>query len=369
MDAASLQRVMDSGEPLELDHAVALLDASFPLEALLAAAEKPRRQYFGNRVRLHILNNIKNGHCAEDCGYCAQRRGAPEDVPAYTTKPEEEILAEARRAFESGAFRYCLVQSGRGPGPNTVRNLARIIKRIKTEYQLEVCLSAGLLEDSASADLLAEAGLDRYNHNLNTSEEHYGEICSTHTFADRVSTLRSMAGAGVELCSGVIVGMGEAPRDLAAAALQLRELGVASIPVNFFLPVPGHAIANVGALTPEFCLRVLAVFRLVNPGAEIRMAAGREFHLGDLQPQALRVANSLFVSGYLNVRGSDAAATIGMIEQAGFAIENAGELERPVDRAESVGTPADGSRNLAAHMKAEDELRPFRGATTQRGAL
>lgn len=352
--AASLEEAA-----LSLDDATALLEGALPLGELLSLAEGPRRRHFGNTVRIHVLNNIKNGHCAEDCGYCAQRRTAPEDVPAYTTKPEEEILAEARRARDLGAYRYCMVQSGRGPGPNTVRNLAGVIARIKNEYGLEVCLSAGILTDPESARVLAEAGLDRYNHNLNTSEEHYGEICSTHTFADRVETLGTMKKAGVQLCSGVIAGMGESPRDLASAAVELRAQGVASIPVNLFIPVPGHAIAAQSELSPEYCLRILSVFRLINPRAEVRLAAGRELHLRERQPDALRVANSLFVSGYLNVAGSNAAETLAMISAGGFRAEAAGEFHSSgeQDFAQAV---ADFGAPGALVMKDEAALRPFR---------
>ncbi len=352
-------------EQLCLEDATALLEGALPLEELLAAAELPRRRHFSNRVRVHILNNIKNGHCAEDCGYCAQRRTAPEEVPAYTTKSDEEILAEARLAKSQGAFRYCLVQSGRGPGPNTVRSLARVISRIKGELGLEVCLSAGILTDSESARTLADAGLDRYNHNLNTSAEHYGSICTTHTYQDRVDTLGALSSAGVRLCSGVIAGMGETPADLASAGCELRRLGAASVPVNFFLPVLGHAVASPNSLTQEYCLRILCVYRLLNPRAEVRLAAGREFHLRERQPDALRVANSLFVSGYLNVRGSNAAETFAMLEGAGFVPEASGEYHgdgseaAEFPSARSAGSPADRGERASLTMKDEGELRPF----------
>ena len=356
---------------LSVDDATLLLEGALPLETLLSRAEIPRRRHFANTVRIHVLNNVKNGHCAEDCGYCAQRRTAPSDVPAYTTKPDEEILAEARRAHELGAFRYCLVQAGRGPGPNTVKSLARVIARIKAEYNLEVCLSAGILTDPQSARVLADSGLDRYNHNLNTSAEHYAEICTTHTFRDRIDTLSAMSAAGVRLCSGVIAGMGETPRDLAVACGELRRQNVVSIPVNLFIPVPGHAIHETGALSPEYCLRILSVFRLMNPRAELRLAAGRELHLGPRQPDALRVANSLFVSGYLNVQGSNAAETLGMINAAGYVAHAAGEFhsadDGELDQAIADFGPLPGSGPEAVAevpagpvMKDEAALRPFR---------
>lgn len=313
---------MTRGEPAPLPDAregLAILQAS-DLDRTLQLAGKARTHFFGNRVRAHILNNIKNGNCPEDCGYCAQRRTA-EGIPQYTLKPAEEILEEARAAKANGAYRYCLVTAGRGPSRRQIETFSDVIRKIKDELGLEVCLSAGILTDPESAKLLQEAGLDRYNHNLNTSEEHYGDICQSHTYTDRVKTLENLNGHGVHLCSGVIAGMGESDEDLVQVALELRRLSVVSIPVNFFLPVPGHAIENPRTFSEEQCLRILSLFRLINPSSEVRIAAGREHYLKTRQPDALRVANSLFISGYLNVKGSDASATATMIREAGFEME------------------------------------------------
>ena len=338
---------------LSLEDAASALSApDLSTDSLLELARIPREKHYGRRVRLHVLNNVRNGHCPEDCGYCAQRKtAAPGSIADYVDKSVEEILAEAKEACKNGAFRYCLVSAGRGPGRAGIARYASIIRLIKERYPLEVCLSAGILKDPGLARELAEAGLDRYNHNLNTSENHYGEICSTHEYADRRATLSTLRSAGVELCSGVIVGMGESPQDLADLAMTLRAEQTASIPVNFFLPVPGHAINEAHTLTADYCLRVLAMFRLANPEAEVRMAAGREMHIGASQPRALLAANSLFVSGYLNVRGSDAATTVQMIEQAGFEVDAAAsDLPR--------GLPEKGEPDGVV-LKGLPELRPF----------
>ncbi|MBI38303.1 MAG: biotin synthase BioB [Leptospiraceae bacterium] len=324
------------------------------LDRVLELAEKARRHYFGNRVRAHILNNIKNGNCPEDCGYCAQRRTA-EGVPQYTLKPAEEILEEARAAKKNGAFRYCLVTAGRGPSRRQIESFSSVIRQIKSELGLEVCLSAGILTDPESAQMLQEAGLDRYNHNLNTSEEHYGDICQSHTYGDRVGTLENLHGHGVHLCSGVIAGMGETDEDLVQVALELRRLEVVSIPVNFFLPVPGHAIENPRTFSEEQCLRILSLFRIVNPSAEVRMAAGREHYLKTRQNDALRVANSLFISGYLNVKGSNASETAQMIEDAGFEME----LSEGEAHGSMVASESGASEDLT--LKDLADLRPFAG--------
>ena len=287
---------------------------------LLQAAYRPRERHFGRRVMVHVLNNVQNGLCPEDCGYCAQSRDSSASIRKYPMKSEDEILAGAERAARAGATRYCMALSGRGPTLESTRRLARVIRRIKQRYPIQLCLSVGLL-DEARARILAEAGLDRLNHNLNTSESHYSEICSTHTYADRVATLAAAKKCGIEPCSGVIVGMGETSRDLVEVGFALRELEVRSIPVNFLIPIQGNPLVSDGSLTPERCLRALCLMRLINPSAEIRVAGGREGHLRSLEPLSLWPANSLFVEGYLTTRGDALDATYRMIREAGFSVE------------------------------------------------
>ena len=301
---------------------------------LLDAAYQVRKTYFQNSVQLHILNNAQNGNCPEDCHYCAQAKTATTDIDTYSLKPMSEVLAEAERAYQSGAYRYCIVMSGRGPSPKRVSQLVELIQSVKAQYPIEVCLSVGLIDEPA-ARTLKEAGLDRLNHNLNTSESHYPKICSTHTYQDRMDTLRAAQSAGLACCSGVIVGMGEENEDLIRVAKELRRLEVASIPVNFFLPIDGTQLSEsvmetpldeTTTLTPDYCLRVLCLFRFLNPRAEIRVAAGREHHLRSMEVMALYPANSMFLEGYLNATGKEASRTLQMLQDAGFAIETNGEI-------------------------------------------
>ena len=318
-----------SGELLSDATCEKLLTASeIELLPLLDAAYQVRKTYFQNEVQLHILNNAQNGYCPEDCHYCAQASSATTDIEAYPLKPDDEILAEAERAYESGAYRYCIVMSGRGPSPKRVAHLAELIHTVKSRYPIEVCLSAGLV-DVESAGVLKAAGLDRLNHNLNTSETHYPKICSTHTYQDRMETLQAAQTVGLACCSGVIVGMGEGTDDLIKVAKALRELEIASLPVNFFLPISGTQLVETPTLTPDYCLRVLCLFRFLNPQAEIRIAAGREHHLRSMEVMALYPANSMFVEGYLNAQGAEASRTLQMITDAGFAIKtNREDVER-----------------------------------------
>ncbi len=310
-----------AGDAPSEEEARRILDGDdFELLPLVHAAYRPREKHFGRGVMVHVLNNVQNGLCPEDCGYCSQSRDSDAAIRKYPMKSTEEILSEAERAARAGASRYCMVLSGRGPTLKRTRELADAISKVKAAYPIEVCLSVGLLE-AEHAQILADAGLDRLNHNLNTSESHYGEICSTHTYADRIATLEAARAAGVEPCSGLIVGMGETSHDVVEVAFRLRELRVPSIPVNFLIPIEGNPVQDDGSLTPERCLRALCMMRLVNPSAEIRVAAGREGHLRGLEALALWPANSLFVEGYLTTQGDAVNDTYKLIRDAGFEVE------------------------------------------------
>ncbi|MCH7867906.1 MAG: biotin synthase BioB [Myxococcales bacterium] len=296
---------------------------------LLEAAFKIREKHFGREVMIHVLNNVQNGLCPEDCGYCSQNKDSEVAIRKYAMKSDEEIFDEAEKAARAGASRYCMVLSGRGPTIERTRRLAGLIRKIKQRYPVEVCLSVGLLGDE-HAKILADAGLDRLNHNLNTSEARYGKICTTHTYADRVATLEAARNNGIGTCSGLIVGMGEDAEELVEVAFKLRELEVPSIPVNFLIPMEGNRVKQDGSLNPTHCLRVLCLMRFVNPTAEIRIAGGREGNLRSMQPLGLYPANSLFVEGYLTTRGDAARETYQMIADAGFTVSGNSDYDGPL---------------------------------------
>jgi biotin synthase len=306
--------------PSEAEALWILDGADVELLPLLHAAYQPRRRAFGRKVMVHVLNNVQNGLCPEDCGYCSQNKDSDSAIRKYAMKSDEAILAEAEAAARSGASRYCMVLSGRGPTVDRTKRIAGLVREIKSRWPIEVCVSAGLMGD-VHAQILKEAGLDRMNHNLNTSERRYDKITSTHTYADRVATLEAAKRNGIESCSGMIVGMGEESIDVVEVCFKLRELEVPSIPVNFLIPISGNRVHDDGSLTPERCLRALCLMRLINPNAEIRVAGGREGHLRGMQSLALYPANSLFVEGYLTTRGEAVEETYAMIRDAGFQIE------------------------------------------------
>jgi biotin synthase len=312
-------RALD-GKPFDATELLRILGPAIPLLPLLHEARVVRERFFGNRVQVHILNNAQNARCPEDCGYCSQSAVTDAPLRPYPWKPKAELVAEAKQAHACGAFRYCMVASGRGPTDRQIDFLVDVVETIKAQVPVNICVSVGLL-DEAKARRLKQAGVDRLNHNLNTSERHYPEICSTHTYADRLATLRAARAAGLEQCSGMIVGMGEQDEDVVEVALELRALEVPSIPVNFLLPIEGNPMQSDGSITPERALRVLAMMRLANPRAEVRVAAGREGHLRSLEALALWPANSLFVEGYLTTKGKSALDTYRMIRDAGFVVE------------------------------------------------
>jgi biotin synthase len=336
-----------------------LLDPELDLLSLLHAAYTVRKARWGKTVQVHILNNAANGKCPEDCSYCTQAKGSEVDIEEYAMKTPDEIMAEAKLAYENGAFRYCMVFSGRGPSTGRTDQLAQLVRDIKATYPLEVCVSAGLLDD-AKAAVLADAGLDRLNHNLNTSEEHYAEICTTHTYQDRIETLRAAKRNGIEACSGLIAGMGEPASDLVEIAKTLRSLEAESIPVNFLLPFEGNDLVEPVGLTPEYCLRVLCMFRFTNPRAEIRIAAGREFHLRSMEVMSLYPANSLFLEGYLNAKGAASNQTYEMITDAGFEIVSdfaASDLLRDAEVSATERPVEIGGKSV---IKDLEDLRPAR---------
>ncbi len=317
---ARLGRRALSQQPPTIAESLWILDGDdVELLPLLQAAYLPREHHFGRTVMVHILNNVQSGMCGEDCGYCAQSKNSTAPIRKYPMKSDEEIFAEAEAAAEAGASRYCMALSGRGPSLAQTRKLATLIREMKQRYPIELCLSMGFV-DEEQARLLADAGLDRLNHNLNTSEAHYPKICTTHRYRDRVETLEIAKKYGIEACSGLLVGMGEGSEDIVEVAFQLRELEVRSIPVNFLIPIEGNPLQSDGSLHPARCLRVLSLIRLVNPAAEVRIAGGREGHIRSLGPLALWPANSLFVEGYLTTRGSGEEETYRMIEDAGFEV-------------------------------------------------
>jgi biotin synthase len=230
-----------------------------------------------------------------------------------------ELVDGARKAHAMGATTYCMVTATRGPSSTELATVCEAVRQIKAEMPLSICTSLGILT-ADQATQLAQAGVNRFNHNLESSKRFFPEICTTHSWQDRVDTIRAAKNAGMEACCGGIVGMGEDKEDRVAMAFELRALEVESIPINFLDPRPGTPLGDRDRLSPSDCLKTLAMFRLVNPKSDLRVAGGREEALRSQQPLALYVANSIFSEGYLTTGGQGVESDKRMIEDAGFRV-------------------------------------------------
>jgi biotin synthase len=322
-----------AGDRLSRDEARDVLHASpDDVLALLDAAFRVRRAYWGRRVSLHVLENAKLGACPEDCGFCSQSSKHQSPGGEAPIKSVDELVAGARRAHGARAKRYCMVTATRGPSQRDLDTICAAATQIKSEMDIELCASLGILTE-AKAKRLVDAGVDRFNHNLETSERHYDQIVSTHTWRDRVETVQIAKRAGMDTCCGGIVGLGESEDDLLDLAFALRELDVDSVPVNFLDARPGTPLAGYPLVEAGYALRALCMFRFVHPRTDLRVAGGRELTLRALQAMALYPANSMFTQGYLTTGGATAQADHQMIRDAGFELELASGEAVPADPA------------------------------------
>lgn len=333
-----------AGESVTREEALEILRASdAETFGIVGMASRVRRHFFQNKVKLNYLVSLKSGLCAEDCAYCSQAKTAESGVLKYTWLKQDEAMKAAKAGVRGGAHRVCMVASGTRPTDKDIERVSKIVTAVKEEDpKVEVCACLGFLTEQ-QARRLKEAGADRYNHNLNTAESHYEEICTTHTFQDRTETVENVKTAGLSPCTGLIAGMGETDEQLVEVAFALRDLGADSIPVNFLLPFEGTPLAGHNELNPMRCLRILAMVRMVNPDREVRCAAGREYHLGAMQPMVLEIVNSIFLGDYLTSEGQAGAEDIKLLRDGGWMIDG----------------DEDGSllRSLAEHVS-RDDFRP-----------
>lgn len=320
---SSLAEKSLAGAALSHEEALAVLQTEDDcLPELLRAAFTVRERFFGRKVKISMLQNARSGLCPEDCYYCSQSAISTAPINKYRLLSSEQLLAGARKAVAAGSRRYCMVTSGRGPSDRDIEHLSGAVRAITAEFPtLEICLSLGLMSEG-QARQLKEAGVGWVNHNLNTSRRFYPEICTTHTYDDRVETVQNVKRAGLSTCSGGILGMGENDEDIIELACAVRALEIDSIPVNFLHPIAGTPLGDQHDFVPTKGLKALCLMRFLNPRSEIRMSAGRELYLGGWGGLALYPANSIFVEGYLTTPGQQATEAHKLVEEAGFEVEH-----------------------------------------------
>lgn len=285
---------------------------------LLAMADKIRQKFAGNDVDCCAILNGRSGKCSENCKFCAQSAHYNTGVKEYPLLSEEEIFAAAQKAKEAGAVRFSVVTSGRGQSKaDDFANICYVLKRIKKELGIEVCASLGILT-LEQAKALKEAGVTRYHSNLETAGSYFPDICTTHTYEDKFVTIKNAQAAGLRVCSGGIMGLGETPEQRVEMAFTLKELGIDSVPLNLLTPIAGTPFAGNKALAPLEILRAFAVFRFILPHAQIRTAGGREVNLRDLQALALNGgASGIMIGGYLTTAGRGTDKDLQMLRDLG----------------------------------------------------
>ncbi len=286
---------------------------------LFALANRAKLSRSGNRVDLCSIVNAKSGACPEDCSFCAQSSHSKSKINIHSLIDMEDILKAARSAGEYGVGRFCTVTSGRRPSGRELDKICNFISAIK-ESGLLPCATLGML-DVRQLKQLKDAGLNRYHHNLETSEAFFSEICTTHTYREKIKTIEAAKSLDLSVCSGGIFGMGESWKDRIDMAFALREIGVDSVPINFFTPISGTSLGGRALLEPLEALRIIAIYRLILPECEIRVCGGRPTTLRDLNSQIfLAGADGLLLGNYLTTEGRRPEDDLQMIKDMGLEI-------------------------------------------------
>jgi len=292
------------GGPCTIAEAQALYDA--PFCDLLFMAQSVHRRYFDpNQVQLSRLLSIKTGGCPENCGYCSQSVHHQSGLESSSLMDVKQVIAEARKARDGGATRYCMGAAWRGPKARDVERLAAMIAGVKS-LGLETCMTLGMLSRE-TAERLKQAGLDYYNHNIDTSESYYGKVTTTHTFADRMETLVHVRASGMKVCCGGIVGMGETAADRVAMLVTLANLRQPpeSVPINSLMPIAGTPLASVEPVGSVEFIRTIALARILMPRSLVRLSAGRTAMSDEMQALCFFAgANSIFIGDVLLTAGN-----------------------------------------------------------------
>ena len=307
-----------NGEQITKEEAMNLYEQ--PLEELCESADQIRRKFCAEQFDICTIINGKSGRCSENCKFCAQSAHNHTGAEEYPLLPDEEIIAQARTNHEQGVLRYSIVTSGKRLSDAEVERMCGTVRRIRDEVGIAVCVSFGLLNE-AQFRKLKEAGVTRVHNNLESSRRNFPNVCTTHTFDDKIAAIRAAQAAGLTVCSGGIMGLGETDEDRIDMALTLRELGIKSIPVNMLNPIPGTPFENNPKLTGEDMRRIVAVYRFILPDASIRLAGGRGL-LSDKGKSCFTSGANAAISGdMLTTAGITTKTDMAMLDELGYEVK------------------------------------------------
>ena len=278
-----------------------------PLEELMNISSEITKKNFDNTVEACSIISAKTGACQENCKYCAQSKHNHAEIQCHPLLDVETVKKAALSAKENGASRFCIVTSGRAPQGKDFEKILEMIREVASIDGLHCCASLGILSEEQIKQI-KEAGVERFNHNINTSENYHKEICTTHTFQDRVNTVKTIQKYGIEACCGVIIGMGESREDRVDMALSLKEINPKTVPINFLNPIKGTALEGYeDKIDEEEILKTICIFRIILPHALLRYAGGRTTRLSKFNQKLGIIAgiNSVLVGNYLTTCGSE----------------------------------------------------------------
>ncbi|MDY6863570.1 MAG: biotin synthase BioB [Thermodesulfobacteriota bacterium] len=315
----ALGRKVVEGRQLDMDEALSLLKVEKPdFMDLVAWANRIRLHFKGDMVDTCSLLNAKSGRCSEDCAFCAQSGHYPTKAETYPLVSIEEMVNTAKKAEKEGVSRFCLITSGRKPDKEEFNKILSAVRKIRKETGLNLDCSLGSLTQK-QVNLLKEAGVTRYNHNLECAESYYNKIVTTHKYSDRLTTIEYLQKAGLSVCCGGIIGMGETPEQRIEFGFKLRELEIDCVPINILNPRPGTPLEKNDPLLPLEIIKTIAIYRFILPQSTIKVAGGREVNLRDFQSLAfLSGANGLITGGYLTTTGRTPEMDRHMIKDLGL---------------------------------------------------
>lgn len=310
-----VNKILNGHEIKRYDDLSYLLTAD--LDELCKGADEIRNKYCGNKINLCTIINGKSGRCSEDCKFCAQSAHYKTAVREYDFLNEDAILQDCKNNEAQGVHRYSIVTAGRCLSGNDFKKALQAYKKMNEQCNIDLCASHGLLKEE---DFIAlkESGVKRYHHNIETSKRYFPRISTTHTYDEKIKCINLAKKVGLEVCSGGIIGMGETWEDRVDMAISLSELGVASIPINALIPIDGTPFQYIPIISEEDILRTIAIFRLVNPKADIRLAAGRSIMKNSGEKAFISGANATITGNMLTTSGNNIKEDINMLTKLGF---------------------------------------------------